>query len=130
MKESCLLVKKCKKKTIYRIAILKNLDIPRKDKIMLYENHFQLRLKWQNSGSYVFIHVSSVHASLNGFYLPYTYPAGNYIFKVNNKNTRSRCEIYSKLRIKTPEDAIGVVVSLLLTLNIFHIVSLSLTLNK
>ena len=36
MKESCLLVKKCKKKTIYRIAILKNLDIPRKDKIMLY----------------------------------------------------------------------------------------------
>ena len=28
--------------------------------------------------------------------------AGNYIFKVNNRNTR-RCEIYSKLIIKTPE---------------------------
>ena len=31
-----------------------------------------------------------------------TYPAGNYIFKVNNRNTRARCEICSKLMIKTP----------------------------
>ena len=30
-------------------------------------------------------------------------PAGNYLFKVNNKNTRTRCEICSKLTIKTPE---------------------------
>ena len=30
-------------------------------------------------------------------------PAGNYIFKVNNKNTRTRCVICSKLTIKTPE---------------------------
>ena len=30
-------------------------------------------------------------------------PAGNYILKVNNRNTRARCEIYSKLTIKTPE---------------------------
>ena len=29
--------------------------------------------------------------------------AGNYMFKVNNRNTRTRCEIYSKLTIKTPE---------------------------
>ena len=29
------------------------------------------------------------------------YPAGNYIFKVNNRNTRTRCEISSKLTIKT-----------------------------
>ena len=29
--------------------------------------------------------------------------AGNYMFKVNNRNTRGRCEIYSKLTIKTPE---------------------------
>ena len=29
--------------------------------------------------------------------------AGNYMFKVNNKNTRARCEIRSKLTIKTPE---------------------------
>ena len=30
-------------------------------------------------------------------------PAGNYMFKVNNKNTRTRCEICSKLTIKIPE---------------------------
>ena len=30
-------------------------------------------------------------------------PAGNYMFKVNNKNTRTRCEVCSKLTIKTAE---------------------------
>ena len=30
-------------------------------------------------------------------------PAGNYVFKVDNRNTRTRCEICSKLTIKTPE---------------------------
>ena len=30
-------------------------------------------------------------------------PAGNYMFKVNNRNTRRRSEIFSKLTIKTPE---------------------------
>ena len=30
-------------------------------------------------------------------------PAGNYMFKVNNKNTRTRFEICSKLTKKTPE---------------------------
>ena len=30
-------------------------------------------------------------------------PAGNYMFKVNNKNTRTMCEICSKLTIKIPE---------------------------
>ena len=30
-------------------------------------------------------------------------PAGIYLLKVNNKNTRTRCDIYSKLTIKTPE---------------------------
>ena len=28
---------------------------------------------------------------------------GIYLSKVNNRNTRTRCEIYSKLTIKTPE---------------------------
>ena len=32
-----------------------------------------------------------------------TNPAGNYMFKVNNRNTRARCEICSKLTIKIPE---------------------------
>ena len=31
------------------------------------------------------------------------YPAGNYMFKVNNRNTRTRCEICSKLTTETPE---------------------------
>ena len=30
-------------------------------------------------------------------------PAGNYIFEVNNRNTRTSCEICSKLTIKIPE---------------------------
>ena len=30
-------------------------------------------------------------------------PAGIYLLKVNNRNTRTRCEICSKLIIKTPE---------------------------
>ena len=46
------------------------------------------------------------------------------MFKFNNKNTRKRCEISSKLTIKTPEDVINlievVLMSLLLTLNIFR----------
>ena len=32
-----------------------------------------------------------------------TYPAGIYLLKVNNRNTRTRCVICSKLTIKTPE---------------------------
>ena len=51
------------------------------------------------------------------FTLQNKFPAGIYMLKVNNRNTRTRCEICSELTIKTP----GVVlVSLLLTLNIFH----------
>ena len=30
-------------------------------------------------------------------------PTGNYLFKVNHRNARARCEICSKLTIKTPE---------------------------
>ena len=30
-------------------------------------------------------------------------PAGNNMIKVNDRNTRTRCEIYSKLTIKTTE---------------------------
>ena len=29
--------------------------------------------------------------------------AGNHMFKVNNRNTRTNCKIYSNLTIKTPE---------------------------
>ena len=30
-------------------------------------------------------------------------PTGNYMFEVNNRNTRTRYEIYSKFTIKEPE---------------------------
>ena len=30
-------------------------------------------------------------------------PFGNYVFKVNNKSTKTRCEIYFNLTTKTPE---------------------------
>ena len=43
------------------------------------------------------------------------FPAVSYMLKVNNRNTRAKCEKCSKLTIKVP-----VLVSLLLTLNIFH----------
>ena len=52
------------------------------------------------------------------------YPAGNYMFKVNNRNSRTRCELCSKLTIKIPERRHDVVlVSLLITLkHISHLV--------
>ena len=43
-----------------------------------------------------------------------------YLLKVKNRNTGTRCELCSKLTIKTPKQRLGVVLSLLLTLNIFH----------
>ena len=49
-----------------------------------------------------------------------TSTASNYLFKVNDRNTRTRSEICSKLTIKTPERRRIVLVSLFLTLNIFH----------
>ena len=45
------------------------------------------------------------------------FPAGNYLLKVNNRNTRKRCEICSELTIKIPEHIHLVLVLLLLTLN-------------
>ena len=36
-------------------------------------------------------------------FLKHASSAGNYMFKVFIRNTRSKCEIYSKLKIKTPE---------------------------
>ena len=34
---------------------------------------------------------------------PFEQSASIYLFKLNNRNTIKRCEIYSKLTIKTPE---------------------------
>ena len=37
----------------------------------------------------------------NGFSSTKIVPVGNYMFKVSNRNTRTKCEICSKARIKT-----------------------------
>ena len=39
----------------------------------------------------------------NVFFISLLLLAGIYLLKVNNENTRTICEIYSKLTIKTPE---------------------------
>ena len=39
---------------------------------------------------------------INGYFNP-VIEDNIYLFKVNNKHTRKRCEICSKLTIKTPE---------------------------
>ena len=36
------------------------------------------------------------------------YPTGNHMFIVNNRNTRARCEMCSKLTIKIPERCPGI----------------------
>ena len=57
---------------------------------------------------YVHLHVVSLRcplrqvswAAANEVPLSNCYPAGIYMFKVNNRNTRLRCKISSKLTIK------------------------------
>ena len=50
-----------------------------------------------------------------------SYPAGNYMFKVNKRNTRTRCEISSKLAINAPRRRSGVFI-----VNFEHISHLAL----
>ena len=54
---------------------------------------------------------------LGSFLKPTKTPAGNYMFKVNNRNTRAKYEICSELTVKTP----GVLI-----LNLEHISHLAL----
>ena len=58
-------------------------------------------------------------------------PAGIYLLKVNNRNTRARCEICLKLKLKTPKERQWRRSSIF-TINVEHIshlVFLLLTLN-
>ena len=55
-------------------------------------------------------------------------PAGNYLLKVNNRSTRARCEICSKLTIKTPERRLVFIVNFEYTSHL-ALVFLLLTLN-
>ena len=56
-------------------------------------------------------------------------PAGIYLLKVNNRNTRTRCEICSKLTIKTPERRSGVFIVNFEHISHLVLVFLLLTLN-
>ena len=61
------------------------------------------------------------------------FPAGNYIFKVNNRNTRAKVGNMLKVNNKVTKTTPGVVLVALLTLNIFHtfvLVFLLLTLSR
>ena len=62
------------------------------------------------------------------------YLANIYLFKVNNRNTRKRCEIFSKLTIKTLERPqrcrSGVFIVNFENISHLFLVFLSLTLNK
>ena len=53
---------------------------------------------------------ASIMKELNNMYAVQVFsdyaPANIYLFKVNNKNIRKRCEICSKLTIKTPEKGV------------------------
>ena len=56
-------------------------------------------------GNLVKIHKPNFLLVFSVFYTisyPIHHPAGIYLFKVNNRNTRARCEICLKLTIKTP----------------------------
>ena len=73
---------------------------------------------WQH-----FLKSSSFRFILLGFIRTIDYnPTGIYLFKVNNRNTRTMCEICSWLTIKTPERRQWrVLVPLLLTLHRCHL---------
>ena len=46
--------------------------------------------------------VNFKNSSLKLRLFPESHPTGIYLLKVNNRNTRTRCEIWSKLTLKTP----------------------------
>ena len=61
------------------------------------------KLVWRNSiknsGHYLHHYEHATHLQTICLWNP----AGNYMFKVNSRNTRARCEICSNLTIKIPE---------------------------
>ena len=87
-------------------------------------NYFCRNASWLNKLNILGIFDNEICEIIKYFQENLVCSVGNYIIEVNNKNTRTRCEICSKLARKTPERcplALGIVlVSFLLTLNIFH----------
>ena len=54
------------------------------------------------SKHYTFTFIKALYVSWFVLFLQLV-PASQYLFKVNNRNTRIRCDIYSKLTLKTHE---------------------------
>ena len=90
----------------------------------IHQNPFALKINISSPVFTFFLHFNSLNtrststSSLFDIFIV-VIPDGNYILKVNRK-IRTRCEICSKLTIKIPERRGVILVSLLLTLNIFH----------
>ena len=59
--------------------------------------------QWQLAGKEAIFNNLSKPIELKLISTIWPYPAGSYMFKVSNRNTRAKCEICSKLTIKTPE---------------------------
>ena len=63
----------------------------------------QKRLPLERYANFFTSTLSKVHWLQLAWVSSCHFSAGNYMFKVNNKDTRTACEICSKLTIKTPE---------------------------
>ena len=81
--------------------------------VMSYTDMLQsVQLEWQNismwrnksKSHYIIFPTKGKNCQFLWYceeYISHNYPASIYMFKVNNKNTTTRCEICSKLTIKT-----------------------------
>ena len=82
------------------------------------KNRLHLRRFWTCFVKMIFENIVSVEIDAA---IPEHALANIYLFKVNNRHFRKRCETCSKLTIKTPEwRQWRLMMFLLLTLNIFH----------
>ena len=61
--------------------------------IQIFFHHSTIQHKWYNINQTSFSMNMQLNKAIGIFN-----PAGNYMFEVNNRNTRTRCEICSKLR--------------------------------
>ena len=69
----------------------------------LHQNAVTTLLYGKNNVELSLVSLNYVFFEKQPLEVVYCIPAGNYMFKVNNRNTRTRCVICSKLTIKTPE---------------------------
>ena len=94
------IVKQCKQKIRYvHITVTKYLEL------LTWSNLKQIHVKFDNMEvNQLYMHLAATWKKNNIALQQMNYPAGNYMFKVSNRSTRTRCEICSKLTIKTPND--------------------------